>query len=82
MEQRETHQHATIQAAPHREHSSLQQLVGEWTYAVQAAVVPGKPIQRWTGTERVRSLGELWVVAEGRSELPWRDDDDADDARL
>lgn len=55
---------------PEKEHEWLQQLVGEWTYEHAMAPEPGKPIESFAGTETVRSLGGLWVVAEGRGDMP------------
>jgi hypothetical protein len=31
---------------------------------------PDQPTEKFVGTESVRALGELWVLCEGRSELP------------
>jgi hypothetical protein len=56
-------------AEPQKEHQWLQKLVGEWTYEGEATE-PGKPPQRFQGTERVRSLGELWILAWGQGEMP------------
>ena len=55
---------------PQQEHQWLQQLVGEWTFESEALMEPGKPPERFKGSERVRSLGGLWVVAEGQVEMP------------
>ncbi len=55
---------------PQKEHQWLQKLVGEWTYESDAPAEPGKPPAKYTGTESVRSLGGLWVQAEGRGEMP------------
>jgi hypothetical protein len=55
---------------PQKEHQWLDQLVGEWTYEVEATMGPGEPAEKSTGTERVRSLGGLWILAEGQSEMP------------
>ncbi len=59
-------------AKPQAEHRWLQRLVGEWTYEIEASMGPEGPVERSTGTESVRSLGELWVLAEGRGEMPGR----------
>jgi Protein of unknown function (DUF1579) len=62
---------ATMKAEPQREHRWLQRLVGDWTYeVVDAPGQPDKPSSKATGTERVRSLGDLWVLAEGEGEMP------------
>jgi hypothetical protein len=55
---------------PQKEHQWLQKLVGEWTYESDATMEPGKPPEKCAGTERVRSLGGLWVLAEGQGEMP------------
>jgi len=51
---------------PQQEHQWLQQLVGEWTYEVEGMTGPDQPMETSTGTERVKSVGGLWVVAEGQ----------------
>jgi hypothetical protein len=53
-----------------REHRWLQQLVGEWTYEGEATMGPDQPVQRWHGSERVRSVGDVWVLCEGQGEMP------------
>jgi hypothetical protein len=55
---------------PQKEHQWLQKLVGEWTSEAEAAMEPGKPSEKFKGTESVRSVGGLWIVAEGRGEMP------------
>ena len=68
---------------PQKEHGWLQKLVGEWTSEAEATMEPGKPPETFRGTESVRSLGGLWVLAEGQGEMPGGGTaDDADDARL
>ena len=52
------------------EHEWLQQLVGEWTWESDAPGEPGKEIQKHTGSEVVRSLNGIWIVAEGRGTSP------------
>ncbi|KUG21145.1 hypothetical protein ASZ90_009107 [hydrocarbon metagenome] len=59
-----------MMAEPQREHRWLQKLVGEWTAEIEAMMAPGQPPVKFSGTESVRSIGGLWVLAEGRSELP------------
>lgn len=53
-----------------KEHHWLQKLVGEWTYDAETFMGPGKPTEKSTGTESVRSLGGLWILAEGQGECP------------
>ncbi|MGH8579053.1 MAG: DUF1579 family protein [Gammaproteobacteria bacterium] len=64
-----------MKTEPQQEHQWLQQLVGEWTYEPECSVGPEKPPERFKGMESVRSLGGLWVLYEGRAEMPgggWR----------
>jgi len=51
------------------QHRWLQQLVGDWTY--ESTVTTG-PDQRasYTGLDRVRALGEFWIIAEAEGEFP------------
>lgn len=58
------------QAEPQKEHQWLQQLVGEWTFEGEAMMGPDQPAQKFTGTERVRSIGGLWFVGEGQGDIP------------
>jgi hypothetical protein len=55
---------------PQKEHQWLQKLVGEWTYETEAMMGPDNPCEKFTGTETVTSLGGLWVLAEGKGEMP------------
>lgn len=55
---------------PQQEHQWLQKLVGEWTYEVEMVMKPGEPPVKQEGTESVRSLGGLWILAEGHGEMP------------
>jgi hypothetical protein len=57
-------------AEPQKEHRWLQRLVGEWTSEAEMSVGPGKPPERTRGSERVRSIGGLWIVADGDGEMP------------
>ncbi|NJP09083.1 MAG: DUF1579 domain-containing protein [Leptolyngbyaceae cyanobacterium RU_5_1] len=70
METTQTQQDSTMQAEPQKEHQWLQKLVGEWTYDVEAKMGEDKSPEKSTGTERVHSLGGLWVLAEGQGEMP------------
>lgn len=69
-QQEPAQQEATMQAAPQKEHRWLEKLVGEWTYEGEASMGPDKPSQKFTGTESVRSLGGLWILAEGKGDMP------------
>lgn len=70
METTTTQQESTMQAQPQKEHQWLQKLVGEWTYETEAVMGPDQPAETGSGTETVRSLGGLWVLAEGQGEMP------------
>lgn len=59
-----------MQSAPQKEHEWLQQLVGEWTAEMACSMGPGEPPSTFRGREAVRSLGGLWIVAEGQGEMP------------
>lgn len=59
-----------MKTEPRKEHQWLQKLVGEWTYETEAPMEPGQPPEKFTGTESVRLLGGLWIVAEGQGEMP------------
>jgi hypothetical protein len=60
-------QAAHMQATPEREHRWLQKLVGEWTFETDASASAS---EKASGTERVRQLGDLWVLAEGEGRMP------------
>ena len=55
---------------PQKEHQWLQKFLGEWTSEAEATMEPGKPPEIFKATESVRSLGGLWIVAEGQGEMP------------
>ncbi|HVQ24542.1 MAG TPA: DUF1579 domain-containing protein [Planctomycetota bacterium] len=54
-----------FEAAPTKQHAWLQQLVGEWSFTCKATMQ--EQAFEMTGTESVRPVGGLWIVAEGRS---------------
>jgi hypothetical protein len=57
-------------AEPQQEHHWLQRFVGEWIYEGECPGGPGQPAQKMTWTENVRSLGGLWILAEGQGDMP------------
>ncbi|MBW4421586.1 MAG: DUF1579 domain-containing protein [Myxacorys californica WJT36-NPBG1] len=59
-----------MQTESQKEHQWLQKLVGEWTCEIEAMMQPDQPSEKSTGTESVRSIGGLWVLAEGQGEMP------------
>lgn len=69
-QQTQTQPDSTMQAEPQKEHQWLQKLMGEWTYEVEAKMGADQPIETSAGTERIRSLGGLWILAEGQGEMP------------
>jgi Protein of unknown function (DUF1579) len=62
-----------MKTEPQKEHRWLHKLVGEWTYEGEATMEPGKPAERFKGTESVRSLGGIWILAESQGEMPGGD---------
>jgi hypothetical protein len=59
-----------MKAEPQKEHAWLQKLVGEWTFEAECSMGPDQPPMKNTGTETVRPLGEVWVLADGTGEMP------------
>lgn len=57
-------------AEPQREHRWLDKLVGEWTSETECRMGPDQPAANMRGVDVVRSLGGLWIVAEGEGEMP------------
>ena len=55
---------------PQKEHEWLRQLIGEWTSEAEATMEPGKPPETFKGTEKVRALGDFWILGEGQGEMP------------
>lgn len=60
-------QASPMETKPQAQHRWLHKLVGEWQYEFEA-MTPGGPTS--SGTERVRKIGDLWVVAESDGEMP------------
>ncbi len=55
---------------PQTEHKWLDTFVGQWTSEMQCFMGPDQSPVTTTGREVVRSLGGLWVVAEGEGTMP------------
>jgi hypothetical protein len=68
-----TQTEAMKKVEPQKEHEWLHKLVGEWTMEAEMTMAPGEPPAKSQGTESVRSLGGLWIVAEGKGEMPGGD---------
>lgn len=56
-------------AKPDANHQWLNQMVGDWTIKSEFIMAPGDEPMRMEGTETVRSLGNLWTIAEGHAEM-------------
>lgn len=53
---------------PQKQHEWLQQLVGDWTFNFESSTKPGG--EQPAGTDRVRSVGGMWIVAETSGKMP------------
>ena len=51
---------------PQKEHLWLKQLVGNWTSEMVAPAGPDQPPQTYRGTEAGRTIGDVWVLLEGK----------------
>lgn len=51
-------------------HCWLQRLIGDWTYEIDPADGHGESPQKIGGTERVRALGDVWIVGDGKGRMP------------
>ena len=70
MSTSEAQQESPMSAEPQKQHHWLQKLVGEWTYESEASMGPDHPPESCGGTESVRTLGGIWILAEGQGEMP------------
>lgn len=59
-----------MQTQAQDQHRWLHRLAGQWTSETRMPGPPGQPDQTLAGTESVRTLGDLWVVCEGRGDMP------------
>jgi hypothetical protein len=59
-------QEKLMNAKPEKEHEWLEKFLGDWTFETEAQ--SAHPASK--GTERVRSIGGIWVVAEGQGPMP------------
>ena len=55
---------------PQDEHRWLHRLVGRWEGMVECSMGPGQPPMTNPMAETFRSLGGLWVVSDGRGDMP------------
>jgi hypothetical protein len=71
-----TTQECPMTSKPQREHEWLRKLIGEWTVGEMwasgndEAGEPSENQSSFTGSERVRPLGDLWVICEGQATMP------------
>ena len=55
---------------PQKQHQWLDQFIGEWISEIEYSMDSDQPPSKTHGTEVVRSLGGLWIIAEGVGEMP------------
>jgi hypothetical protein len=68
METVELQQNVMVPDEPQKEHHWLHKFLGQWAYEVEAVTPSSQTTETSTGIERVRSLGKLWIAAEGEWE--------------
>lgn len=59
----------SMKIEPQKEHQWLQEMVGEWTFEGSMTMELDKPAESFKGTESVRSLDGIWIVAEGQGDM-------------
>lgn len=52
-----------------KQHHWLRKFVGQWTYEGACVMDPSAPM-KFKGVERVRAIGDLWIVGESTGEIP------------
>jgi hypothetical protein len=57
-------------AEPAKEHSWLQQFVGEWESTTELDMGPGQPPMTCKGTQSARMVGGFWMIEEGSGDFP------------
>ena len=55
---------------PQKQHQWLDQFIGEWINETECRMGSDQPPSKSKGTDVVRSLGGLWIIAEGEGEMP------------
>ena len=58
-----------VQEKPSENHLWLQQLIGEWDMEGEASMGPDTDSVKSTGSEKVRALGDLWILGEGEGDM-------------
>ncbi len=59
-----------MNVAHQKQHQWLDKFIGEWTVETEYSMEPNGEPTKSTGTEVVRSIGGVWIVAEGTGNLP------------
>jgi hypothetical protein len=59
-----------MKVEPQPEHAWLQRMLGTWHYEHEAPAGPCQPAAKYTGSETVRTLGDVWVLCEGQGLMP------------
>ena len=59
-----------MEVTPQKQHQWLDKFIGEWTSETEYSMEPNGEPTKSTGTEIVRSIGGVWIVAEGTGDLP------------
>lgn len=59
-----------MKVEPVKQHRWLAKLAGEWAYEGESSMGPDKANEAFSGTESVRTLGEIWTLFEGRGRMP------------
>jgi Protein of unknown function (DUF1579) len=59
-----------MEVTPQKQHQWLDKFIGEWTSETEFSMEPNGEPSKSTGTEVVRSIGGVWIVAEGDSDMP------------
>ncbi len=62
-----------MEMKPQKLDSWLQNLIGEWTYEAQDLSSADKSAEPVRGMETVRPLGGIWLLFEGRGDVPGAD---------
>jgi hypothetical protein len=65
-----TTKEARMKAEAQKEHQWFQKLMGEWICESEMSAGAGQPPVKYTGTETVRALGDVWFLAEAQGEMP------------
>jgi hypothetical protein len=58
-----------MQTEPQIQHQWLDKFIGTWTSETEYIMEPDLPPSKMTGTEVVRSIGGVWIVAEGAGDM-------------